>query len=102
MSRLNRISKLQAPSQRWISGAEYETFSRLPVLLTILLLGVLLISPLLAEDGRVAQSAGDVHPLLVGMKIPDVTYQKADGGDVSLKDLSAQKPIVLIYYRGGW
>ncbi|HSR52631.1 MAG TPA: hypothetical protein VLV83_17550 [Acidobacteriota bacterium] len=98
MKRYNRISAPLRPSLR---GGGVTKFS-LPALLAILLLGGLFWGTLWAEDGRVAESAQDIHPLLVGMEIPDVSYQKADGTQVSLKELAAQKPIVMIYYRGGW
>ncbi|HSR67371.1 MAG TPA: hypothetical protein VLU25_05470 [Acidobacteriota bacterium] len=67
----------------------------------LLLLTGLFLGPLWAQDA-VPDSAEDVHPLLIGMEIPDVTYRRADGSEVSLRELAAQKPMVMIYYRGGW
>lgn len=41
-------------------------------------------------------------PLKKGDAIPDVTVQTADDKTVHLKKLVAEKPTVLIFYRGGW
>jgi peroxiredoxin len=45
---------------------------------------------------------GDIRPLFVGAKIPELTLQRVDGSPVDLGDEIAKKPTVLIFYRGGW
>ncbi len=50
----------------------------------------------------VASSAEEICPVLEGMKIPDETVKTVDGSEVSLNDVVAKKPTVLIFYRGGW
>ncbi|MFA6086906.1 peroxiredoxin-like family protein [Mucilaginibacter sp.] len=50
----------------------------------------------------VPQKPTDISPLLVGEAIPDVTLADASGKPVSLKQLVAQKPTILVFYRGGW
>ncbi len=55
-----------------------------------------------SQRGRVAESAEDVHPLLVGMRGPDVTLTTVDGKPLRLYDLLERKPSVLVFYRGGW
>jgi len=41
-------------------------------------------------------------PLKEGDTIPDVTLRTEDDKEVSLRQLVAEKPTVLIFYRGGW
>lgn len=45
---------------------------------------------------------GSVRPLLIGAAIPDVTAVDIDGQPVSLRTRIAQKPTVLVFYRGNW
>ena len=54
------------------------------------------------QGGRVAETANDIHPILVGMKIPDVLLTAVDGQPVRLSSLLEKGPIVLVFYRGGW
>lgn len=44
----------------------------------------------------------DISPLLVGEEIPDVKLANLKGEAVELKKMVAEKPTVLIFYRGGW
>lgn len=41
-------------------------------------------------------------PLKAGDTIPDVTLCTEDDKEISLRKLVAEKPTVLIFYRGGW
>lgn len=59
--------------------------------LSILLLGTAL-----------AQAQTNSTPLKVGDAIPDVTLRTEENKEVSLRKLVAEKPTVLIFYRGGW
>src|SRR5208283_3739593 len=54
------------------------------------------------SSGRVAERAEDIHPLLVGMSVPDVVLTDVEGKEVKLYSLLEKKPTVLIFYRGGW
>lgn len=51
---------------------------------------------------KVAASADEICPLLVGQKIPTVQLKTHDGRGFDLNAAVAQKPTVLIFYRGGW
>lgn len=42
------------------------------------------------------------EPLKQGDSIPDVTVRNADNQELKLKALVAEKPTVLVFYRGGW
>ncbi len=44
----------------------------------------------------------DISPLLVGETIPAMTLPDAAGKPTDLQALIAQKPTILIFYRGGW
>ena len=50
----------------------------------------------------IPDSAEKVHPLLVGAQVPDVSFKKPDGSDFDLRKAAADKPVILIFYRGGW
>lgn len=50
----------------------------------------------------IAESAGDVTPLLNGQTIPNVTLKTAGGAPVSLHAIAMQKPTIILFYRGGW
>lgn len=55
-----------------------------------------------AETTAPASTPDAVKPITVGQKIPDVAVQNGKGEDVNLRELVAQKPTALIFYRGGW
>ncbi len=50
----------------------------------------------------IATSPTEVHPLLLGSPLPDVTLQALDGSAVGLKQAVAGKPALLVFYLGGW
>ncbi|RZF85985.1 AhpC/TSA family protein [Pseudoalteromonas sp. CO325X] len=51
---------------------------------------------------NISDSAEAVSPLLPGLSVPDVTLKDTQGQPVALKKLLANKPTVLVVYRGGW
>lgn len=55
-----------------------------------------------ASAQRIPLSPQDVHPLAVGDKVPDGTLVTLEGKKIQLWALVAQKPTILIFYRGGW
>ncbi len=67
-----------------------------------------LTSPTLAGDDDpmtrpIADSAEEIHPLLVGMEVPKITgVTRTDGTPFDLNAAIAEKPTILIFYRGGW
>ena len=48
------------------------------------------------------EKAEDIAPLLIGETVPDATLTALDGSSVSFETVAAEKPTVLIFYRGGW
>ena len=57
---------------------------------------LLLLSTLLSRAETIPSA------LKVGDSIPDVTLRTVEGTGVSLRKLVAEKPAVLVFYRGGW
>ncbi|MFC1760807.1 peroxiredoxin-like family protein [Planctomycetota bacterium] len=58
---------------------------------------------LAAHDvGSIPNDGSKVHPVLIGASLPAIEVQDPSGQAVSLNDLVAKKPTVLIVYRGGW
>jgi peroxiredoxin len=68
---------------------------------TILTL-ILLICTVTAPAADVSQSVDQIKPLLIGADIPAVTLLSANGVQVNLRKKVAEKPAVIIFYRGGW
>ena len=64
----------------------------------------LLIFSLLAAGLRatLAPSAAEAMPLAAGAKVPAAVVQNVDGADIDLAAVVAQKPTLLIFYRGSW
>lgn len=63
----------------------------IPCAIALFLLGA---TTLLAEN--------PTAPLKVGDSIPDVTLRDESSKEVALRQMAAEKPTVLIFYRGGW
>jgi len=55
--------------------------------------------PTAAED---AASAWEVHPVLVGTTIPDISFIDEDGKPFSIRERAKEKPLILVIYRGLW
>ncbi|GAA4363509.1 peroxiredoxin-like family protein [Kangiella marina] len=51
---------------------------------------------------KVAEDANDVAPLMIGQSAPDIILFSSDGTPFKLREKIAQKPTVLLFYRGGW
>ena len=50
----------------------------------------------------VPNKAEGIQPLLPGMMSPAVTFTAVDGSKFELLKETAVKPVILIFYRGGW
>lgn len=62
----------------------------------------ILLSSLSVSAKPIANDELSVSPLLNGQQIPAVTLQDLNGKNVNLAELSAQKPTIFFFYRGGW
>jgi peroxiredoxin len=62
----------------------------------------LLCLPFTCLAGDVGKDPAAVRPILNGAVLPPITLQNAAGEDVDLNALVAEKPTVLLVYRGGW
>lgn len=49
-----------------------------------------------------ANSAKDTTPLKAGEKVPAANLRTVDGKSLSLQQVTAGRPTILVYYRGGW
>ena len=56
--------------------------------------------PLAAE--RIADSAEDIRPVLLGSTVPDTVLADLDGSPVRLREAVAGRLTALVFYRGGW
>jgi peroxiredoxin len=66
-------------------------------------LSVLIFSWLAAGLGAaLAPSAAEAVPLAAGARVPAVVVQTVEGDDLDLAPAVAQKPTLLIFYRGSW
>jgi peroxiredoxin len=50
----------------------------------------------------IAESAAAARPLAVGATAPSVVVKTPEGADFDLGAALAEKPTVLVFYRGGW
>lgn len=64
----------------------------------------ILVFSLLATGLRaaLAPSAAEAVPLAAGARVPAVVVQTVEGHDLDLAAAVAQKPTLLIFYRGSW
>jgi peroxiredoxin len=69
---------------------------------TRVLFAVCMLVGTVAAAGEVADSAAEIKPLKVGDMAPVMTLLDASGTKVQMGELYAQKPTVVIAYRGGW
>ncbi len=56
----------------------------------------------LSLPAALAPSAAEAVPLAVGARTPAVIVQTVEGADLDLATAVAQKPTLLIFYRGSW
>ncbi|MDX2195549.1 MAG: peroxiredoxin-like family protein [Cytophagales bacterium] len=68
----------------------------------ILIFSVSLLSAVQSYSQNIYAKRDDVCPLQVGKKVPDVIFKDTKDQDISLKDIYAQKPVLLIFFRGNW
>lgn len=67
------------------------------------MLSILVFSLLVAGlRAELAPSPAEAKPLPVGAKVPAAMVQTVDGADLDLAAVVAQKPTLLIFYRGSW
>ncbi|QDS86013.1 Thiol-disulfide oxidoreductase ResA [Rosistilla ulvae] len=75
----------------------------LPLRLSLGLAAILSCSALAtADDAAIASDATQTKPLEVGAALPDVAVKSVDGKPVSIASLHKDKPVVLVFFRGGW
>ena len=55
-----------------------------------------------ADGGQIPQKAEEVQPLLIGKALPKMMVRTGENEPFDLNAAVAEKPVVLIFYRGGW
>jgi hypothetical protein len=71
--------------------------------LAAVLLAPLVAAPLAAHPtDEVASAPDQIHPLLIGAQVPELTVKAGDGSDFDLNAALGKKRTILIFYRGGW
>ncbi|MCH7826911.1 MAG: AhpC/TSA family protein [Bacteroidetes bacterium] len=64
---------------------------------------IIIVNTAFANDkDKVAKSAEDICPILIGEKIPELILTDIDGKSFNLNNAIANKPTILVVYRGGW
>lgn len=56
----------------------------------------------LSSFAQIADTPEEISPLLIGEKIPEISITAINGEVKNLTDVIAEKPTVLLFYRGGW
>ncbi len=69
----------------------------IPVLVASLALGLTA-----SAHAAIAASAAEAKPLAAGARAPAVTLRAVDGSEFALAAAFAEKPTVLVFYRGSW
>ena len=54
------------------------------------------------SNNDVPTRAEDICPVLIGQSIPDAVLKTPDNAPLKLTSAIAEKPTLLIFYRGGW
>jgi len=55
-----------------------------------------------AQERPIAAEPTATKPLETGQRVPEVTLKGLDGKNVSLASLHQDKPLVIVFFRGGW
>lgn len=71
-------------------------------MLRLFLSALLLLGTAPAFAGELADAPDQVHPILLGSKLPQVSLRTLDGQPTTLADQVDGKPAILVFYRGGW
>lgn len=71
-------------------------------LFTTLLCALAMTSTVIAQDRPIAADARATKPLELNKIVPEVKLKGLDGKDVSLASLYREKPLVIVFFRGGW
>lgn len=55
-----------------------------------------------AEESPIAADAKAATPLKAGVEVPDASMQSSDGKEVTIASLYEKRPVVVVFFRGGW
>jgi peroxiredoxin len=83
-------------------AAQIDQLRQEVIMKTILMLSAALLSLCAIAANVVPQSAANITPLRTEDSIPDVILHTPDGNPFNLRGATAEKPTVIIFYRGRW
>ncbi|SMF09351.1 Peroxiredoxin [Alteromonadaceae bacterium Bs31] len=66
------------------------------------LLFILITASTISSAEVIATNAEDIAPILIGQELPSLVLKDANDKNFDLNKAVAQKPTLLIFYRGGW
>ena len=68
----------------------------------LLLASFLMLASTLSVAEELPNAPDKVQPILLSLKMPDANVQSLQGKAISLSAVAAGKPMILVFYRGGW
>ncbi|GAA0199740.1 peroxiredoxin-like family protein [Kangiella japonica] len=71
-------------------------------IILFILTGTLSVGALALDRTQVVDDPNNVSPLLIGQSAPEMMLFTSEGAPFSLRKKLAQKPTILLFYRGGW
>ena len=69
---------------------------------TLFVLCFMLVLGTSAARAEIAATAEETSPLSAGAEAPAFTVRNADGSDFAFDPAALKRPVMLIFYRGGW
>ena len=69
---------------------------------TLFVLCFMLVLGTSAARAEIAATAEETSPLSAGVEAPAFTVRNADGSDFAFDPAALERPVMLIFYRGGW
>ncbi len=75
---------------------------RIKITSFLFLLCVLAVFAAPESRAEIAASAKEAQPLSAGQAAPSFTARNADGSDFAFDPSALERPVMLIFYRGGW
>lgn len=76
--------------------------ARFQIFWMFVLISLTAMTPLRAQEPQIANDPKATQPLEVGATVPDVEITGIDGKVVKMSSLYQSKPLVVVFFRGGW
>ncbi len=89
-------------SRLWLTYSSHTPHNFMEIMKNLILALLFIGFTASPVSAQLPEKAEDISPLLCGEAIPEASLVAVDGSSLSLMNLLAKKPTVLIFYRGGW